>query len=71
MSFTHCLSGPDELWQGLITGTIRTAPLVLWQAGETQARIKRAFDRVMDQYAVDGGVELPVSVKLASGRKAK
>lgn len=65
--FTHRLSRPDELWEGLLTGTIRTAPLVLWQTEETRARIKRAFDQLMDQYAVDGGVEVPVSVKLASG----
>ena len=71
VSFTHRLSGPDELWEGLLTGTIRTAPLVLWQTEGTQARIKRVFDRLMEQYAVDGGVELPVSVKLASGRKAR
>lgn len=70
VSFTHRLSGPDELWEGLLTGTIRTAPLVLWQAGETQERIKRALDRLMEQYTVDGGIELPVSVKLASGCKA-
>jgi SAM-dependent methyltransferase len=70
VSFTHRLSGPDELWEGLLTGTIRTAPLVLWQSEETRARIKRAFDRLVDQYAVDGGVELPVSVKLASGRRS-
>ena len=68
-SFTHRLSGSDELWNGLLTGTIRTAPLVLWQMVETQGRIREAFDRLVCTYAVNGGIELPVSVKLASGRK--
>lgn len=70
VSFTHRLSGPDELWDGLLTGTIRTAPLVLWQTVEMQGRIREAFDQLVCEYAVDGGIELPVSVKLASGRKA-
>lgn len=65
LSFTHHLSGPDELWQGLLAGTIRTARLVLGQTPDMQARIRRAFDQLLDQYAVDGGIELPVSVKLA------
>jgi SAM-dependent methyltransferase len=71
LCFTHRLSGPDELWEGLLAGTIRTAPLVLWQAGDTQERIRRAFDRLVDKYAGDDGIELSVSVKLASGRKAR
>ena len=69
LSFTHRLSGPNELWRGLVTGTIRTAPLVLWQTEETQERIRAAFDRLLDEYEMDGGIELPVSVKLASGQK--
>lgn len=69
LSFTHRLSGPNQLWEGLLGGTIRTAPLVLWQAVETQEQIQRVFDRLLDEYAVYGGIELPVSVKLASGWK--
>jgi SAM-dependent methyltransferase len=69
LSFAHRLSGSDELWDGLLMGTIRTAPLVLWQTVKTQGRIREAFDRLVCKYAVDGGVELPVAVKLASGWK--
>jgi len=66
LSFTHPLSGSTELWEGLLEGTVRTGPLVLWQTVETQERIRIEFERLLDEYAVDGGIELPVSVKLAS-----
>lgn len=69
LAFTQRLSGPDELWRGLVTGTIRTGPLVLWQTQDTQERIRKAFHRLLDEYAVEGGIEVPVSVKVASGRK--
>jgi hypothetical protein len=43
--------------------------LVLGQTEEVQREIRVAFDRLVEPYAVDDRVELPVSVKLASGRK--
>ena len=71
LSFTLRVSGPDELWQGLLAGTVRTAPLVLWQTVEIQERIRGAFDRLLEEYAVDGGIELSVAVKLAYGSKPR
>ena len=71
LSFVQRLSDPDKLWEGLLGGTVRTAPLVLGQTAGTQVRIRRAFDRLLDEYVADGGIELPVSVKLASGWKAR
>ena len=69
ISFTHPESSPDALWQGLLGGTVRTSALVLRQPSEVQRQIRAAFDRIVQQYAVGAGLELPVSVKLASGRK--
>jgi hypothetical protein len=34
-----------------------------------QRRIRAAFDRLARAYAVESGFEVPVSVKVASGRK--
>jgi SAM-dependent methyltransferase len=69
ISFTHRESSPDALWQGLLGGTVRTSALIMGQASAVQRQIRTAFDRIMRQYEVSDGVELPVSVKLASGRK--
>ena len=59
----------DDLWSGLLGGTVRTSALIEGQSPEVQRRIRQAFERLVDHYRVGGGLELPVSVKLASGRK--
>ena len=69
ISFSHRQPSPDALWRGLLGGTVRTAALIRGQTDEMQGRIHAAFDRGVQCYEVDGGLELPVSVKLASGRK--
>lgn len=69
ISFAHRLPSADELWDGFLAGTVRTRVLVLEQPEEMRARIRAAFDRLVAEHVVDGGLELPVSVKIASGRK--
>jgi SAM-dependent methyltransferase len=68
-SFTHRLSGAEELWGGLVGGTVRMAALVAGQREEIRRRIRRAFDRLVCDHTVAGGLEIPVSVKVASGRR--
>ena len=69
ISFTHREPSPEALWRGLLGGTVRTSALVRGQPSEMQGRIRAAFDRIVQEYEVAAGLELPVSVKLASGRK--
>lgn len=69
LSFAHRLSGADDLWSGLVGGTVRMAGLVAGQREEMRRRIRAAFDRLVADYAAGGGLEVPVSVKVASGRK--
>ena len=69
VSFTHRQASGDALWEGLMGGTVRMSALVLAQPDEVQVRIRAAFDRLVRPYAANGGLKLPVSVKLASGRK--
>lgn len=69
ISFPHREPSPDALWRGLLGGTVRTSALIRRQPSEMQRRIRKAFDRIVQQYEVDGGLDLPVSVKLASGRR--
>lgn len=70
VAFTYRSASSDELWNGLIRGTVRTRALVLAQPEGVQAQIRAAFDRLVRPYATDSGLEIPVSVKLASGRRA-
>jgi ubiquinone/menaquinone biosynthesis C-methylase UbiE len=70
IAFPHSFGSPDEFWDGLLGGTVRMSALVSGQTEAVQREIRTAFDRLVERYAVDDGLELPVSVKLASGRKA-
>jgi SAM-dependent methyltransferase len=70
LSFPQHVSTADELWQGMLTGTVRAAPLILAQPDDVRQRIRAEFDRRLRAYATDAGFALPVSVKLAVGRKS-
>lgn len=69
IAFTHHVPSLDELWDGFLAGSLRMAVRITSQDRETQQRIRAALDRVVDEYRRDGGIDLPVSAKLASGRK--
>ena len=69
IAFTHRVATADELWDGLLGGTVRTSALILRQPEETRRRIRDAFDRLVGAYRRGSALELPVSVKLAVGRR--
>ncbi len=69
IAFTHRVASADELWSGLLAGTVRTSALIGRQPEEMRRRIRVAFDQQLERYRGEDGLELPVSVKLASGRK--
>ncbi|MFQ5947152.1 MAG: class I SAM-dependent methyltransferase [Anaerolineae bacterium] len=71
VAFTHRLSSPDQLWNAVLSGSVRTAATIVGQTEETQRRIRSAFDRLMREYSVADGLEVPVSVKIASGQKPR
>jgi SAM-dependent methyltransferase len=69
VAFSHSLSSADELWNGMLTATVRTSALFLGQPEPTRLRIREAFDRRVLDYRHGDRFELPVSVKLAFARK--
>ena len=69
IAFTHHMRTADEIWDGLTGATVRMSALVMAQPEDTRRRIREAFDRRLEDYRTADGFELPVSVKLASGRK--
>jgi SAM-dependent methyltransferase len=69
VSFMHPEPSRDAVWRGMLGGTVRTAALILRQTSEMQRQIRMAFDRIVQRYEVGDHLELPVSVKLATGRK--
>ena len=69
VEFTHRVATADELWDGFLAGSLRVAVLITTESAQMQQRIRAAFDRLVEEYRGDDGLELPVSAKLASARK--
>ena len=69
IAFTHRVASADELWEGLLGGTVRTSALIERQPDDARRRIRDSFDRLVREYEREDVLELPVSAKLASGRK--
>lgn len=67
-TFVHRVPSADALWDGVLAGSVRTAALVAGQSPAQQVAIRAAFDELALPYQVDGALELPVSVLIASGR---
>jgi SAM-dependent methyltransferase len=63
------LASADELWDGLVDGSVRVRPLIVGQSLETQHAIRKHFDELLEEYRTADGFAVPVSVKLASARK--
>jgi SAM-dependent methyltransferase len=68
VDYTHRFADADELWEAIRRGTVRVRGLVFDQPPETLTRIRRAYERLLREYTGgDGGVEMPISVKIAAG----
>ncbi len=69
VEFSLELDTSDELWTGLVEGTVRVRPLILAQTPEMQRAIRAEFEALVEEFRTGEGFEVPVAVKLASGRK--
>ncbi|HVM06417.1 MAG TPA: class I SAM-dependent methyltransferase [Acidimicrobiales bacterium] len=68
-SFAHRVPSPDDLWHGVLEGTVRTRATVLGQPEEVRTRVRAEFDRLVACYADGDGYAIPVAVKVASGAR--
>ena len=64
------LDDRDELWDGLIQGSVRVGPMILGQTEELQRQIRGRYDELLEEYRTEDGYDVPVSVKLAAGTRA-
>ncbi|MEV6299503.1 class I SAM-dependent methyltransferase [Actinoplanes sp. NPDC051861] len=67
VAFTQRLASADELWDGLIDGTVRTSATVLAQPADVRAAIRAAFNRLTTPYTDADGLAIAVSAVIASG----
>ena len=69
VSFVQDAGTVDELWTGILSGAVRTGALVERQPEEVRRRIRAALEQAVEPYRTGDRLEIPVSVKLASGRR--
>ena len=69
VEFVHSVGSADELWDGLLHGTVRTSAVIHGQPAEVVRRIRASFDRRVDGYQTGAKYQLPVSFKLAAARR--
>jgi hypothetical protein len=70
IGFDERVADTDELWQGMLAGSVRTAALIERQSESVRRRIRVELENVVAPYRGDAGITLPVSAKLASGARS-
>ena len=70
VEFDLHLRDGDELWDGLVEGSVRVRPMILGQSEDVQREIRALYDELLEAYRAPDGFDVPVSVKLAVGAKA-
>jgi SAM-dependent methyltransferase len=59
----------DELWEGVLGGSVRTSATILAQPEEVRRRVRAALERRAAPYRGPDGLELPVSVVIGAARR--
>jgi SAM-dependent methyltransferase len=69
IAFEQEVADTDELWEGMLAGSVRTAALIERQPEPVRRRIRAALEQAVAPYRSETAIALPVSAKLASGRR--
>jgi SAM-dependent methyltransferase len=69
IAFEQEVADTDELLEGMLAGSVRTATLIERQPEPVRRRIRAALEQVVAPYRSETGIVLPVSAKLGSGRR--
>jgi SAM-dependent methyltransferase len=65
--FAYAIADLDELWDGVQTGSVRTAAQLRALDDDELARVRGALDELLEERRSTGGLELETAVKIASG----
>ena len=69
VAFVEPMRNTDELWEGVLDASVSTRATVLAQPPDVQQRIRNELDRLVEPHRHDGEIHVPVSVRIASGRR--
>jgi hypothetical protein len=66
-TFAYAIEDLDELWEGVQTGSVRTAAQLRALDDDELARVRGALDDLLEERRSTGGLELETAVNIASG----
>jgi SAM-dependent methyltransferase len=69
VAFVEPMRNTDELWDGVLGGSVNTRAIILSQPPNVQQRIRNELDRLVEPHQRDGEIHIPVCVRIASGRR--
>ena len=69
VAFEQRLSGTDELWEGVLGGSVNTRAIVVAQPLATRKRIRTELERLAESHRGEHGIDVPVSIRIASGAR--
>jgi SAM-dependent methyltransferase len=61
-------AGPDELWEGMLCGSVRASTTILRQPEAVRRRLREAVERRARAYRTRAGLELPARAVIGAGR---
>ena len=67
VEFAYTVASLDELWDGVKTGSVRTAAQLRALDDDERARVRGALDDLLERRRSTGGLELETAVKIAVG----
>lgn len=67
-AFRHRIPSCSALWDAVLGGTVRTAAMLNAAPAGQRALARQRFEELVTRFAVDGALQLPVTVLLAVGR---
>ena len=67
VAFAYAIADLDELWEGVQTGSVRTAAQLRSLDDDELARVRGALDELLEERRSDGGLGLETAVKIAGG----
>jgi len=71
VAFVEPMRNTDELWEGVLDGSVNTRATILAQPPGVQQRIRKELDRLVEPHRHDGPIHVPVSVRIAWGRRGQ
>jgi SAM-dependent methyltransferase len=62
-------AGADELWEGVLGGSVRTSTTILRQPEEVRLEVRAALERRLEAHRVGSGLELPARAVIGAARR--